>query len=347
MNEEYDITKDVLHKVDLMNLNNGWNEKNENIIISIGENAASYKWMHEQSANYKRLQYNVMSITLIILSSALTAETIFIGNTEYTLDIIKRVFIYIVNVLTVLQTFLKSEENREKHSTAALAFSNLYHDIQQQMCMFRRDRTNATKYVGDCLKHYDSLIINSPDISLYVLKQFKSVFGTSNISVPDIADRIQKIEIINEEVPVSDSIKTHKIQNVNHDNQDVKITNDINNIESDKRNANIESDKRNANIESDKRNANIQFNKRNANIRSRDQDNVGINKPTALSSLGNFRGCNNLADIHNTFQIHGDISDKDLEKIDSEQLRELRIKFLKQKLNYEYQRFMENSHENE
>ena len=59
------------------------------------------------------------------------------------------------------------------------------------------------------------------------------------------------------------------------------------------------------------------------------------------------QNCNNLAQIHNAFQIHGDISDRDLENIDSIQLRELRNRFLQQKSDYEFQRFLQHSHEDE
>jgi hypothetical protein len=53
----------------------------------------------------------------------------------------------------------------------------------------------------------------------------------------------------------------------------------------------------------------------------------------------------NLAQIHNAFQIHGDISDKDLENINSTELKSLRERFLDTKSNYEYQRFLQHSRE--
>lgn len=281
---ETHTTNDVLHKTELMKLSNGWNDKNENIIISVGENAASYKWMHERCASYHKIVYNIMSVLLIILSTTLTAETIFPRNDPPPLtviEIIKRLIIYIVNLLSVLQTFFKSEEVSEKHLNASGLFSNLYHDIQQQMCMFRRDRINASKYVADCLKTYDSLVINSPDINSFILKKFKITFQNSDISLPDIADKIQKIEIITED-----------IKNISNEPIKQMII---------------------------------------------DKDDKNDQKPN----------CNNLAQIHNAFQIHGDISDRDLENINAIELSELRQKFLKQRLDYEYNRFLQHSNEND
>ena len=261
--------EDVLHKADLMRLNNGWNDKNETIIISVGENAASYKWMHEKCANHHKFPHKFLSIFLIVLSTGLTAETIFPETDDFVLSIVKRTIIYVVNVLTVLQTFFRSEEVGEKHLVAAGAYSSLYHEIQQQMCMFRRDRINATKYVSDCLKQYDTLIINSPDINLHVVRMFKKTFKNTDISLPDIADKIQKIEIITEDVNNGDDYK-------------------------------------NTSISSSKKN------------------------------------CNNLQEIHNAFQIQGDITDKELENIN---YTDLRKKFLKQKSEYEYNRFLQHSQE--
>lgn len=298
---EKSFTEDVLHKAEIMRFNNGWNDKNEGILISVGENAASYKWMHEKCASHQKNIYKFMSISLIILSTTLTAETIFPDSECQggVFEIVRRVFLYIVNVLTVLQTFLKCEETSERHLAASGGFSNLYHEIQQQMCMFRRDRTNATKYVGDCLKQYDSLVINSPDISSGVLRSFKQTFKNSNIAVPEIADRIQKIEIITEDNNQTDQVQTFSANQL---------------------------EQKNKHIEKKVRRKGVSLINGNGNSSS----NV----------------CN-LSQIHNAFQIHGDITDRDLENINSVELRELRTRFLQQKSDYEYQRFLQHSREDE
>jgi hypothetical protein len=56
--EPNNVPSTIPDKLDLIALNNGWNDKNERIIISIGENAASYKWMHERSASYYKTTHN-------------------------------------------------------------------------------------------------------------------------------------------------------------------------------------------------------------------------------------------------------------------------------------------------
>lgn len=204
------IDKQINDKIELMNFNNGWNDKNEQLLISIGENAASYKWMHEASSNYYNTVYNITSIALIVLSSLLSIQTLFpnescanlidnnVNNVTFVVVITKQVVLYIVTILSFLQSFLNSQVLSQKHFFASGLFSELYHDIQEQMCMFRKDRMNAKQHVSACLKKYDSLVVNNPDINAYINKKFKKTFGGNGISLPSIIDKVQKIQIVKE-----------------------------------------------------------------------------------------------------------------------------------------------------
>ena len=263
-NEKSNCDK-IIHKMDLININNGWNDNNEKIIISIADNCASYKWMHEKCSQYHRLVNSIINIMLIFFSSILTAETFVVDSDhpEFILVVLRKLTVYLVTFLSVLQNFLNSERLSITHLNAANEFSKLYHDIQQQMCRFRRERKNATKYVADCLKRYDSLVVTNPDINKFVLIKFKSEFKNN---VPSVDDRFNKIEII-----------TEPSQNTNSNSNDEK-------------------------------------------------------------HLTNKNVTNNLHHIHN---IIGDISDHDLENLNSIELKRLN----ENKIKYEYNRFLQHSDE--
>jgi hypothetical protein len=278
-NEEVDITEtaqELTHKADLMLLTNGWNDKNEVIVISTGEGSASYKWMHEKSAAFYKSVNQALSILLIMVSTVLSAETIIPSDeSNLALSIIRSILIYIVTVVSVIMSFLKYEKLSEQHLVSATAYGQLYHDIQQQMCMYRRDRHNATKYVSDVLKQYDTLTVNGPSISQRVIKQFKNAFKNANISVPGIADRIQKIEVITEP---------------NYLNNQVPV-------------------------------------------------------PEAAKQ---YNGVSNLNEIHQAFQIQGDISDKDIQNANPVELRNMKRVFINNnKTSYEMQRFLGHSSEDD
>lgn len=270
----------IANKADLMFLTNGWNDKNERITISIGENAASYKWMHDKQSSEYQMWQRILGIVMIIFSVGLSAETILPIDSNLAIDITRRVCTYIVTFITVLQNYLKLEQNAQNHLSASLEYSKLYHEIQQQMCMYRRDRRNATYYVTDCLKRYDTLNVNSPNITNTTIKKFKKIFNQTEISVPDIADRIQKIEIISEP---------------------------------------------------------LQMNLVEPTTQTRDPNQRRYGR----------HGVCNLDEIQNAFQIHGDISDKDIQTATPNELQELRRKFMTERKNYEYNRFIQHSEEND
>lgn len=219
--------KDLLKKSNLLFLNNGWNENNEKIVITIGEHAASYKWMHEKNATIDKRLNDIISLSLILLSTVLSADTILNyseGTTNEVVTILIKIFIYIINILSVLQQFLKLQESSNVHMEYANSFIHLYHDIQQQMSTYRIHRLNASRYISDCIKKYDTLVIKGPRINSFIVNEFKKKFNTSEISLPDIVDKIQKIEIVSEPPTV---LKTKHVQNKSihiNDNQSSKET---------------------------------------------------------------------------------------------------------------------------
>ena len=251
INDKQINDKQINDKIDLMNFNNGWNDKNEQLLISIGENAASYKWMHEASSNYYNTVYNITSIALIVLSSLLSIQTLFpnescanlvdnnANNVTFVVVITKQVVLYIVTILSFLQSFLNSQVLSQKHFFASGLFSELYHDIQEQMCMFRKDRMNAKQHVSACLKKYDSLVVNNPDINSYINNKFKKTFGGNGISLPSIIDKVQKIQIVKEydndvyNPPVRQVPTMANNSNLSEINNVFQISGDISDIELD------------------------------------------------------------------------------------------------------------------
>lgn len=184
----------VKTKLASMIVNNSWNDKNERLIVSIGENSACYKWMHEKSAQMYNFMSTGLGLALVILNTGLSAQTLIPNN----IVIIQNVIIYIVTLISVIKSFLKYEELTSKHLLSAGKFGEIYHKIQQQMVLYRKDRINAVEFIRKTLQHYDQLIVSGPEINQLVRNKFKRLFLSSNISVPDIADRIQRIEIITE-----------------------------------------------------------------------------------------------------------------------------------------------------
>lgn len=191
-----------LSKFDILFFNNGWNDKNETLIVSIGENAASYKLMHEIAASRYSLLNRIIGLIFVILNAILSAQTVFLGRySECDSTLSQKIIIYTVTIIAIVNNFLDFQTNATLHQNAIKMFSELYHDIQQQMCLYRKDRFSAVKYIQNTMRQYDTLVDTSPNIPLVVLLEFKLKYKNSDISIPDIADRIQKIDIITERKP--------------------------------------------------------------------------------------------------------------------------------------------------
>lgn len=189
------------NKLDLLIFNNGWNDNNENLVVSIGENAASYKWMHNKCGKRYNNYSKILGLLIIILNSGLSFQNIFNFNNRELycsqndpLIITQKITIWIVTLLSIIYNFLNFEKRSGKHFYAANSFSELYHDIQKQMCLYRKDRNNAVKYISTVMKKYDSLELSGPELPGWITKKYKRKFKDEKF-----LDNIQKIDIIEEE----------------------------------------------------------------------------------------------------------------------------------------------------
>jgi len=233
-NEDEELINHILLKTNKQGLNRGWNDKNELLIVSVGENAASYKYMHEKSAMICTTIHNTFKIILIVCSSLLSVMTSLPDTYTCTYEgfmIVRYTFTYLVTLFSVLLHFLQYSYLSERHSRAAGEFNIIYHDIQQQMCLYRRDRYIAFRYISKIMKKYDSLVMSSPDINKYVLNEFKKKFVDANINISDIAKKLQKIDIINEDDNNNNNSRhnTNSIsENTNTDNTGINGINGIN-----------------------------------------------------------------------------------------------------------------------
>jgi hypothetical protein len=193
-------TKDthILNKLDILVLNNGWNDKNEKLIVDIGYNCGIYKQLHEQSARYYKKLNKGINLSLLIFSVFLTTDSIINLLKDDVLIIIQKIIIFMVAVISIMNNFLKYGELSEQHLQSSNSFNLIYNDIRNMMCIYRKDRMNAVKYIQQTIKEYDHLEISSPEIPERFIKvmenKLKSNEKFKNISMPD--DQLREIEVI-------------------------------------------------------------------------------------------------------------------------------------------------------
>jgi hypothetical protein len=184
-------------KIDILILNNGWNDKNEKLIASIGENCAAFKYMHEKTASRYFLIDNVLKVIIAIISVILSSDSFFaIFEDDHTLIIFKKVILFILAFIGVIYNFLNYAQIGTQHTYYSTLFGNLYNDIRNIMCMYRKDRSNALNYIKFSIKEYDQLEISGPEIPISLIKFFKKKFKNINISMPNVLDNVKKIDVI-------------------------------------------------------------------------------------------------------------------------------------------------------
>ena len=232
-----EFMKKLLEKGNALSLNHGWNSRNEIFIISIQLNCNMYRKMHDTSAVFYSDMHKFMTFILIISSSLLTVLTSYPDECRnFSIIMVRFAFTYIVTVFSVLMNFLNYARLSERHRVAACEFLKLHHNIQQQMCLYKRDRLIAFKYLSSILKKYDHIILSSPLIIRYISNKFQ----TDNTLDENINNIIKKIPLV--PMPTSDvhtdssggDNKLTSLQIDNHLNNNNNLNNNLNNLDNNK-----------------------------------------------------------------------------------------------------------------
>lgn len=193
-------TNHVLNKLEFLALNNGWNDKNEKLIVSIGYNCGIYKQLHEQSSRFYKKLNKIINLSLLVFSVFLTTDSVINLLKDDILLIVQKVIIFIVAIISIMNNFLKYGELSEQHLQAANTFNLVYNDIRNMMCIYRKDRMNAVKYIQRTLKEYDQLEISSPEIPQRLIKRMETKLKTDDtykfkdITMP--TNQLREIEVI-------------------------------------------------------------------------------------------------------------------------------------------------------
>ena len=238
VNENDGSDNQRLNKLDILILNKGWNDKNEKLIVGIGYNSGIYKQLHDQSHKRYIFYNKMLSLLLILLSAILTTNTIVDFFNSF--DKIRKILAFTLTVLAIINNFLNFGEIAQDHIHSASSFNIIYNDIRNMMCLYRKDRYNAVKYIQSIIKQYDQLELKSPEIpSSLISKMEKRIKSDSmlqyhNITLPQT--QFHEIEILvdkpgdtdNEKNKESDNnFKINNMQNIHQIHNCFKIDGEL------------------------------------------------------------------------------------------------------------------------
>ena len=261
--------------------------------------------------------FNIMKIGLIIISTLLSVLTTYPNDQcGFTMNIIRFCLTYIVTLISILMHFFNYVHLAERHKIAACDFLKIHHDIKQQMCLYKRDRYIAFSYISKIIKQYDTLIMISPIISSYILNKCKHEIEKCSDDMNDIIKTISTVDIIDKNnksnTPTNPQIKN------NYSTRQARELTHITETESEQA----------ANSGPD--------------TPTRDPDTIQISVHNVQRHDPNTRRASISRD---PLLISGDIDDDEVNKCNSDQIKELRLKFFKANSSYEYLRFLRNEME--
>ncbi len=244
---------------------NNWTTEEEELLKSWAEKASCYRWMHDKSYKFYKDKNNKLGIPSMVLSLVAGASlftTINIDNENF--EIILKTLIGLMNlcagVLSGLQNFLKLETIIGKHHTSSINFSNYYRNIIAEISLPKSKREDALVWVKNAKVEFDKLINNAAEIPENIIDDFILQFKDVNISKPDIANGLTKIEEYYEIEP-NNNITTSKYESIlklvkNYDTSLYNLIlstnnntdNNINNTDNDIENNNINNTNNDINI---------------------------------------------------------------------------------------------------
>lgn len=148
---------------------NDWNDRIEKTMVNLGCKCGDYRIMHDEGALYCRKIDSYISILSITLST-LTATGLFSLEDNWVIKIASGTVIYFIAFLSSMKQFLNYAEVAEQHKTYSMRFSVLYRDIQRQLCLVKKDRSNGKEYLTFVNNELDNLLFSNPPIPYRIKK---------------------------------------------------------------------------------------------------------------------------------------------------------------------------------
>jgi len=183
---------EFLRKAEILDINKGWNDANQSALEELADTIASDRWKHLWACSRYKTYHNMITISLVLFSSALSAESLIPTDPDnLTMDISRRIFVYIITVLTFFQSFFKFQQISERHLQASSDLTKLYGCIQKQLILYRRNRIPASEFIPECLSKYDNVALQSPSINVIGLeKAFLNEFSKQKHTIAEISKKM-------------------------------------------------------------------------------------------------------------------------------------------------------------
>jgi hypothetical protein len=155
--------------------NNSWSTETEIIAAEIGEKAQGYVWMHNRNASYLTdwdTRYSNVEIILSILTGTSVFTTLNDCQDLSLVTLVTGIIIYMTAVVRAIHQNRKYPERASAHRLAGSKYSEVYHSVQRQLALYRRDRENAKDYINWITEKFDTLLLSSPGMDDNIREEY-------------------------------------------------------------------------------------------------------------------------------------------------------------------------------
>ena len=171
-----------------------WNGTEENLLKKWGEQAASYRILHNRA--YRKYKYLTAIFTIpVIIISTLTGTANFSQGTivqiypsfEMYLPLMIGALNLISGIITTIGQFLRVSELNEAHRNSSISYGKFARNISTELSLPPNERTySGLDFIQICRNEMDRLIEQSPEIGMEIITKFERNKKFKNIIKPEV-----------------------------------------------------------------------------------------------------------------------------------------------------------------
>ena len=207
-----------------------WHDQQEKILKRWSEIGSSYRYMHDRAYMYFNTQNMRFALPVIIISTVTGTANFAQGTFPEAWQAYVPLFIGFFNLLagivTTIAQFLRVSELLEGHRAASIAYSKMSRNISVELSLPIKERSSSGKeFIANARLEMDRLIEQSPNIPLFIVKEFGKKFDEVDFVKPDILD-IRGVDVYKDERKLQEElerIEQEKLNKIKEKEEELRI----------------------------------------------------------------------------------------------------------------------------
>ncbi len=182
---------------------NGWTKEQEKLMADWSDICTVYKWCHQKAEQRYYLSGLTLNLIIIVISSLagfsnIGVQSLMEGNAQgiklasFAIGGIS----LLSSILTTIGNTLKWTALSESHRVAGIGWGKFGRQISVELALHPNERIDSIDFLKICRAELDRLIEQSPQIPIFVIKEFEKKFGDiTDLKRPEICGKLEHTKI--------------------------------------------------------------------------------------------------------------------------------------------------------